>query len=126
MNTTTYFKQLGICILLSFALILGSNYLFPAMEQHMPFLWISLLVMTCIAVFTLIMAFKVAQTTNKYAFSRFSMTHTFLKLTIIVVLVVIYKQMGNLESIIFIWPYLLMYLIFTVLETHYLLKFARL
>ena len=108
----------AICVLLF--------YYYGNVADHIDFLALSLIVMTLISTLVFIFGMRTIGSENKFSFTRFSLIHTFLKLFILIAMVVVYRLYNDIDSISFIWPFLLMYVIYTWLETQFLLKIARL
>lgn len=95
-------------------------------ENHFPFLIfeIGLFIVSAFLVHQL--AISATKSENKYVFSRLTMANTFIKLFVVVGLVVIYKEVLKPADIQFVYPFLLIYVLFTVFETKFLMKLARL
>lgn len=72
------------------------------------------------------LAQNASKSKNKFVFTRLTLAISFVKMLLIVVIVVGYRLLISRESIEFIWPFLIIYLIFTIFETSYLTKLAKL
>ena len=93
--------------------------------DHIAFLLVSIGFFTFLAAVVHQLAFQATKSNNKYTFSRLTMGVTFFKMLLVVLLVAIYRLKFSTDNIDFIWPFLLIYLIFTILETRFLLKLAK-
>lgn len=120
-----FYTRLTIATALS-AICVLIFYFYGNVVEHIDFLALSLIVMTAISALVFIFGVRTVGSKNKYSFTRFSLIHTFLKLFALIIMVIVYRLYNQSESISFIWPFLIMYVIYTWLETQFLLKIARL
>lgn len=124
MKLKSFLIQLLIAAICSFTvLILG--FQFEGMEPHGSFLGFSLITYVSVCLLTFHLGKKISTLKNKNAFTQFTFGHTFMKMFLLVAIVIIYKVKLSAEGTIFIWPFIGMYIIFTIFETHFLLKLAR-
>jgi len=124
-NKTRFISQLILVAILALVTaFLFQQFVFE--ENHLPFL-LSEIVLFIVSAFVVHqIAINAAKSDNKYAFSRITMANTFAKLFLVVGMVVIYKEVLKPESINFVFPFIIIYLMFTIFETKFLMKLARL
>ncbi len=62
---------------------------------------------------------------NKYSFNNLVVVNMILKMIVSVLIILIYKQINEVESRGFIIPFLVIYLSYTIFETYFLTKLAK-
>jgi hypothetical protein len=62
---------------------------------------------------------------NKYSFNNLVVINMILKMIVSVLIILIYKQINEVESRGFIIPFLVIYLSYTIFETYFLTKLAK-
>lgn len=124
MKIKSFLIQLLITALCAFAILIV-GFQFDGMEAHGSFLGFTLMAFVSVSLLTFHLGRKISTIQNKNAFTQFTLGHTFMKMFLLVAIVIIYKLKLSAEGTIFIWPFIGMYIIFTIFETHFLLKLAR-
>lgn len=124
MKLKSFLIQLLVTSLCAF-LILIIGFQFEGMESHGSFLGFALMAFVSVCLLTFHLARKISTLQNKNAFTQFTLGHTFMKMFLLVAIVIVYKLKISTGGSIFIWPFIGMYIIFTIFETHFLLKLAR-
>lgn len=103
-------------------LFLMIQYLIPALKVHY---WMSiwtLLLFSVLSILQYVVALKFIDHQNRQLFGSFIMLGTFLKIVFAVVLVFLYYKMTQATDRYFIIPFFVIYFIFTVFETIFLVK----
>lgn len=119
-----FILRLSLFTVLAILIAIGFQYWIMSAD-HLEFLLISIAVFVSLSLVVHQMAYQATKSTNKYVFSRLTMGVTFFKMLLVVLLVAIYRIKFSTDSIEFIWPFLLIYFIFTIFETRFLLKLAK-
>lgn len=68
---------------------------------------------------------KAARSKNKYTFNNLIIGNMILKMVLCLVIIMVYRQIYTLESRAFIIPFLIIYLSYTIFETYFLTKLAK-
>lgn len=114
---------IGLTIALLGLAVLSSLYLPLAPYQDIFFL--SILFFVCFSILTYRLGHSAAESSNKFAFTQVTFLFLFGKLLFSIVLLVIYKKMASPEDNLFVLPFFLVYLCYTVFETSFMMKLGR-
>ncbi|MDX1407278.1 MAG: hypothetical protein R3330_04070 [Saprospiraceae bacterium] len=125
MTTKTFWSLLGGTILLAALLLLALDALLPASDAVSQFTMICTAVFVMINVLAFFLGTGAARSANKYRFIHLMMILILVKMMICVALVLIYVRIGQPASKLFVIPFLMIYVIFTVFEIYVLQKVAR-
>jgi hypothetical protein len=68
---------------------------------------------------------KAAKSKNKYTFNNIIIGNMILKMFMCVLIVLIYKNIYEVQSRAFLLPFLIIYLSYTIFETYFLTKLAK-
>ncbi len=68
---------------------------------------------------------KAAKSQNKYTFNNIIVGNMILKMFMCVVIVLVYKNIYEIQSRAFLFPFLIIYLSYTIFETYFLTKLAK-
>lgn len=66
-----------------------------------------------------------ASSTNKYAFNNIIVGNMILKMFMCVVIILVYKNIYQIQSRAILLPFLIIYLSYTIFETYFLTKLAK-
>jgi len=66
-----------------------------------------------------------AKSSNKYMFNNIIIGNMILKMFLCVIIVMVYKNIYQIESRAFLLPFLVIYLAYTIFETYFLTKLAK-
>lgn len=72
-----------------------------------------------------LLAIKAAVSKDKNAFTSLIIGFTFAKLLLTVALVLVYKKIANPEGALFLVPFFLIYIVFTIFETVFMTKLGK-
>ena len=97
----------------------------PAMEATSVFILSTVPVFTGIVAFAFILGERTARSQNKNTFVHFVMMLILLKMFLCVMMVVYHVKVNEPETKMFVIPFLLIYLIFTIFEVFVLEKLSR-
>jgi len=124
MNFNKFLLQLGLVSALT-AVGLYFLHQVPEIYPHQAFSWGGL---GFFIIFTLAMYYLVQSAlkdSNKNVFFRTFMTMTGFKMLALVMAVMAYSKVAVVESKLFIIPFLVVYLVFTIFETMVMLKMSK-
>lgn len=124
MPSKVFFRQLGILTLLTAVAVVLFNR-FPIFADHQTLYWALLGFYFLSAAALFFMGKKLAASENRNAFTQFVMGATFFKMLLSMSVLVVYLKFAAPESKYFILPFLTVYLAFTVFETYFLMKIAK-
>lgn len=101
-------------------LILFLQGFFPPLQPHIGFIWAcwGFFVLFTIGVYFL--ADNAAKSTNIHTFSSVVLGVIFIKMVFILMMIVVYKKIANPESLWFVIPFFLIYLVFTIFEVYFM------
>lgn len=124
MPSKVFFRQLSLLTLITAAaLVLFNRY--PLFADHQTLYWVLLGFYFLSAGALFFLGKKLAASENKNAFTQFVMGATFFKMLLSMSVLVGYLKFAAAGSRYFIVPFLTVYLAFTVFETYFLMKIAK-
>jgi hypothetical protein len=112
--------SLGVSIL---SLLFGQ--IFATFQQYSSVTWWSLGIFIPLSVAMFFGGKKAAKSVDKYIFSNLIMPFTFLKMFFSVAGLVVYKKMYHPETKFFLLPFFLVYVVFTIFETFFMIKLSK-
>lgn len=98
---------------------------YAAFQAHQALSWISILCFTLISVAAYFLGLKTAHSPNRHDFSNVFLIITTFKLLFCSLVVWLYKVLAAPEGRLFVLPFLLIYLIFTIFESHWLVRLGK-
>ncbi|MDZ7877706.1 MAG: hypothetical protein U5L45_08550 [Saprospiraceae bacterium] len=112
--------SLGVSVL---SLLLGQ--LFAQFQQYLNVTWWSLGIFIPLSIGMFFGGKKAAKSADKYFFSNLIMPLTFLKMFFSVVGLVAYRKIYHPETKFFLLPFFLVYIVFTIFETFFMVKLSK-
>ena len=109
----------------SIAVLFVLDAIEPRMNAVSTFTMLTISVFTVIVGLAFVLGLRSSRSESKYGFVRLVMILIFVKMMICVLLIVYHLETERPESKLFIIPFLLIYLIFTIFEVSVLEKLAR-
>jgi hypothetical protein len=125
MSTNQFLLKLGITTAISAVLLLGLHQI-PAMQQHWPVSVASVILFSVISILLFFMGENSARSSNKFAFNGLVTISVLGKIVFSMVVLLIYFKVWKPDNRLFVVPFLLIYVIYTIFETAFLLKLAQL
>jgi len=98
---------------------------FDGMAQHIVFGISTTLIFFVFSVIIYVAANVSVNNPNRTRFIGLTITNMLAKMLVSVAVVLIYHKVNNPSNTFFIVPFLLIYIIFTIFETHFLLQIAN-
>jgi len=125
MSQRSFFLQLfGITLLFAIVAIICSQI--PAVSAYTGIFWLSIAFFFFFSLAMYFFAKKAALSSNRHAFTNVTIGTLAGKLLLSVVLLVIYKQVADPPDRLFIIPFFIVYLFYTMFETNFMIKLGRL
>lgn len=104
--------------------ILWSLMIFILDENEYSIVWYSLLMFTILSIGLYYFLSLSVRSPNKQMFISVTIANTLIKMTCSIGLLFAYKKMSNPADGNFIFPFLVIYLVFTIFETWFMVKMA--
>ncbi|MGB0861505.1 MAG: hypothetical protein ACPG19_06385 [Saprospiraceae bacterium] len=124
MRHQKFFGQLAFCFGLSVIVIALLNYL-PVLQAHQLLSWLSLLFFTIISLAAYFFGIHSANSSNKNDFNNVFIILTTTKLLLSLFLVWFYQIFTEPTTKLFILPFFLIYIIFTIFESYILIRLGK-
>ncbi len=124
MSWTTFFKQLIFVSLLT-VLLLFTLHFNPDIAVHSQLSWASCMFYIVLSIFIFFFAYRAASSQNKNAFTVVIMGFVLAKMVLSVTFLIIFFQIVKPESRLFLVPFFVVYLIYTIFETYFMTKLAK-
>ena len=124
MSNRSFYFQLGSITLGTF-LILCILHQFPNFQLYSGFSWLSLGFFILLSILMFRIGIVSVNSSDRNAFSRTVLGFIAGKMFLSVLIVVVYVEWTQPDSRHFIIPFLIVYLIYTVFETHFMMKMGR-
>lgn len=124
MSWTTFFKQLTWVSLFT-VLLLFSLHFNPEIAVHSQLSWSSCIFYILLSIFIFFFAYRAAYSQNKNAFTVVIMSFVLAKMVLSISFLVIFFQIVKPESRLFLIPFFVVYLIYTIFETYFMTKLAK-
>lgn len=124
MQQGLFLRQLAILTLVV-ALLLLALHQIPTLSAYSDFSWISLGFFVLLSLTTYFIGYRTIQRKNKFAFINTALGLTFIKMLLCVVVVAAYIKLTNPPSRLFILPFLGIYVVYTIFETHFMMKIGK-
>ncbi len=125
MNTRNFFKYL-IVLSLVVAIALFFFHLLPQFRPFSTISWISLLFFITLSLVMYFAGYATAISQDKNAFSRMLLFFTASKMMLSVLILIAYYELSKPVSGIFVVPFLGIYVVYTIFETWFMMKLAKL
>lgn len=124
MTEKAFYTQLFYVTLISIGLLIPC-YLFLPIRPFMSLGIIGLVFFVLLAIFVFKLSLKVAESKDLNAFTRLIMYNLMIKLFMSIFIVLIYYKVVEPTERLFILPFIVIYLIFTIFEAMFLSRQAR-
>ena len=124
MNSSAFIKSLIATIVISIALYYLLIQLFPSFT-YTTLTWIAIGMFALISVLVFFLANKAINSDNKYSFLNIVVMNLFVKIMASFIIVVAYVKMTEPQDKWYLIPFTMIYLIFTIFETYFLSKAAK-
>ena len=124
MNKKTYFSNLLITTLAAIVFVFGIRFI-PGIKAFEMMGWSSVLFFVVWSLVMFFVSIKAAKDTNKNTFTSAILGFTFGKMIFSFIFVVAWAKLIDPSSKLFLVPFLGVYLIYTIFETHFMMKLGK-
>ena len=124
MSATDFYKYFGLVSLGTAALLFGLSQI-AILQPYLLFSFISLALFMLLTLVMFLFGEKTAKSSNKNLFTTLVLGFTFLKIFLSLFVVIAYYKVGNPSSKVFLIPFFIVYLIFTIFETYLMMKISK-
>ncbi len=114
---------IGLTLALILLVILSGFY--PPLAAYQDIFSISILFFVAFSMLTYWLADSAAHSNNKFAFTQVTFLFLFGKLLFSVLILVVYKMVALPETNLYVLPFFLVYLCYTVFETGFMMRLGR-
>ena len=125
MSSKSFYTFLTLTILLTVSLLFLCFFLFPPLSAYAKLGWASLVLFINITFLMFFLGKRAIISPNKMLFSNLSMGFIFFKMVMSLMIIVAFKKMTHPASNLFIVPFFIVYLTFTIFETYLMLKLTH-
>lgn len=124
MSRQNFFKQLGVLSAI-LALCLFLLHTFTPFKAYSTISWLSLALFIVLSIGMYLGGFNAAMSENKHTFTNAVLGFTIGKMVLSVIVILGYNEIFKPESKLFIIPFFVIYVIFTVFETYFMMKLGK-
>lgn len=124
MEHSAFLTQLSM-FAASVAGLLGLFYLIPGLVPFLPFGWLTWFTFTALSYLMFVLGKRSASSKQRGAFINMSMVFNGLKIGVSILLILCYLQLFKPASQLFLIPFFLVYVLFTIFEIYFLSKLAK-
>ncbi len=124
MNANQFFFQLGIVTILTAIGIATISY-FPTLQSYVPLAVVSLVFFTLLSIVMYYTSIWMVRSRNKNDFTNIVLFFIITKMLFSVVLVLLYFRLAQPTERYFVVSFLVIYLIYTIFETHFMMKVGK-
>ena len=100
-------------------------FFIPNLKNHTGIAWWSLSLFIAISFLLYFLGTQAAKSENKLLFNNVIIASVFFKMMAAVVILVIYKKMYHPESNTFLIPFFIVYFLFSIFETYFMIKLSH-
>lgn len=124
MRPTQFFIQLTLFSVLVALLLLGLLTL-PLFAPYASFTWASLVFFIGLCLFIYLIAWLGAKRKNPMLNFRLGVLFNFLKIFNSIIFILVYKNLYQPESILFVLSFFIIYVLYTIFELYFLIKLFK-
>ena len=124
MSRRTFFTQLILITVLLVLVLLGLQMV-PAFQHSNTLSWIGLAFFFVISIAMYFIGYKAALSDNKNTFTNVIMGFTMGKLILSITLILVFNKLAMPTGKLYILPFFLIYIVFTIFETMFMMKLGR-
>ena len=119
-----FIKKLGVLFLI-LTPVLVFVHSFENQQKTVDLSLISIFVFTVLSILLFLMLQRSVKSPNRQLFISYTMLNTLVKMVLSITLLVTYKKVVHPSDASFIIPFLVIYVIFTIFETKFMLQIAN-
>jgi hypothetical protein len=125
MSSNKFYIFLILTVLFTVGFLFLIFFFFPPLYNYAKLGWASLALFINITFLMFFLGKRAIVSPNKMLFSNISMGFIFLKMVMSLMIIVTYKKIAHPASNLFIVPFFIVYLTFTIFETYLMLKMTQ-
>ena len=118
-----FLQLLGVAAATSLVLLLLARV--PEVSPYEDFGWLSLTVFTVLSLMMFFTGWMALNDKSKQAFVRVSLLFTLIKMIVAVVLTFFYHKVASPASVHFLFPFFVVYLVYTIFETRFMMVIGK-
>lgn len=116
----------GLAITTTLVLLLGYSFIMMTdLDHHAPLFYISVAIILPLSLVVYYLASRLAGSKDKYALIRLVLGNMMGKLFLAVLLIVAYTQTRDIDTTLFVVPFFITYIGFTIFETYFLHEISK-
>ena len=124
MSIGDFFRKLSF-LTLGLGLLLLGFHQFPAFQADYELSLLSCLFFVFFSILIYLVGYLAAQNSNKHLFTNVIIAFVFSKMFLSIILVVAYHRLMEPSSNHFLIPFFVVYLFYTIFETHFMIKLGK-
>ena len=124
MTVRTFWLQISVLTIGTIALLFGLSLTEP-LQPYRNFSWISLFFFVILSISMYLIGKKAALSPQKNLFTQLILVFTLIKMLLSVLIVLLYHRAVLPESNWFLLPFFLVYLIYTIFETYFMIRIGK-
>lgn len=124
MTNENFFVNLGFTIILSSLIVIGLSY-WAQTGPYSQLGWFSILMFSCLSGVVFLLGKKTVDHPVRTRFIGVTIANMMLKMFFSIALILVYYKWKGPQSPYFILPFIIIYLIYTIFETKFLLNLAN-
>ena len=124
MGIGTFFKQLALTSL-GVGAILSILHCMTNLKEHYAISLMSIVFFVVLSILVYIVGLKAVQNSNIHTFTSVIIAFVFGKMLFSVVFIVVYHQIAMPKSNLFLIPFFIAYLFYTIFETHFMIQLGK-
>ena len=124
MNHRIFFIQLGVISLSTFLILFLLNQI-PQFSPFKTFSYISCLGFILFSAGMYFLSYRAAMSSDKSLFLQQVLITTFMKMGLCIFVIIGYFKLAEPSSKMYAVPFLIVYLIFTIFETYFMMKLSK-
>lgn len=124
MTKGDFFSKLGF-LSLTLGLMLFGLHQFPAFQPHYLLSWVSCIFFVVFSILIYAIGYKAANHEDKHLFTSVILGFVFGKMFLSILMLVIYHKIVQPTDNLFLAPFFIVYLVYTVFETYFMIKLGK-
>lgn len=125
MTARKFYTLLLFVIVLTTCVMYGLQYFIPELTMYIVLFWMSHLFFILLSIILFYLGSILAKSANKYHFSQFSLLVVLTKMLSCILIVVGYHTKAQPTNHLFLVPLVLVYVLYTILETYVMAKIGN-
>jgi len=120
-----FYTKLGLITVGTMLLLLAVHFFVAPLQEAQGLSWLSIGFFFSLTVLMYELGRRLAVNPNKNAFTSMVMVFVFVKMLLSIFIIVVYAKVAAPSSKLFVVPFFVVYLIYTIFETYFLMVLGR-